>query len=82
VDCGVSGRGRSLKTDIACKEGITRARVTQIMGMLRFAPEIQEKILSTPNAVRRSPVTERVLRPIAAISNCHNQVREFHKLLA
>ena len=28
------------QTDIARKEGITRARVTQIMGMLRLAPEI------------------------------------------
>ena len=67
--------------DIARQEGITRARVTQIMGMLRLAPEIREKILSTPNAVRRPPITERVLRPIATINDYHDQVREFHLLL-
>jgi hypothetical protein len=69
------------RADIARQEGITRARVTQVMGMLRLAPEIREKILSTPNAVRRPLVTERVLRPIATITDYHNQIREFHKLL-
>ena len=69
------------QADIARQEGITRARVTQVMGMLRLAPEIREKILSTPNAVRRPLVTERVLRPIATITDYHDQIREFHKLL-
>jgi hypothetical protein len=69
------------QADIARQEGITRARVTQVMGMLRLAPEIREKILSTPNAVRRPLVTERVLRPIATITDYHDQIREFHKFL-
>ena len=69
------------QADIARQEGITRARVTQVMGMLRLAPEIREKILSTPNAIRRTLVTERVLRPIATITDYHDQIREFHKLL-
>jgi hypothetical protein len=69
------------QADIARREGITRARVTQVMGMLRLAPEIREKILSTPNAIRRTLVTERVLRPIATITDYHDQIREFHKLL-
>jgi hypothetical protein len=49
---------------IACQEGISRARVTQVMGMLRLAPEIQERILSMPDGVGRSSLTERMLRPI------------------
>jgi hypothetical protein len=69
------------QADIARQEGITRARVTQVMGMLRLAPEIRGKILSTPNAVRRPLVTERVLRPIATITDYHDQIREFHKVL-
>ena len=52
---------------IARREGITRARVTQVMGMLRFAPEIQRHILSLPNMVRRPAITERALRPIAQL---------------
>jgi hypothetical protein len=55
--------------------------VTQIMGMLRLAPEIREQILSAPNAIRRTLVTERVLRPIAIITDYHDQIREFPKLL-
>ena len=49
-----SGRMRS-QAGIARREGITRARVTQIMALLRLAPEIQDCILSppTPAAGRR-----------------------------
>ena len=47
---------------IARQEGITRARVTQVMGMLRLAPDIQEKILTSPHSIHRRPVTERMLR--------------------
>lgn len=36
------------QADIALQEGITRARVTQVLGMLHLAPEIREKILSMP----------------------------------
>lgn len=49
--------------------------------MLRLAPEIQEQILSTPVAVRCPLVTERVLRPIGAIADQRDQLREYHKLL-
>jgi hypothetical protein len=69
------------QADIALQEGITRARVTQVMGMLHLAPEIRENILSTPIAIRRHSVTERVLRPIATITDYHEQIREFQKLL-
>jgi hypothetical protein len=66
---------------IALREGISRVRVTQVMGMLRLAPEIQEYILSMPNAVRCPSVTERVLRSITTITNHRDQFREFHKLV-
>jgi hypothetical protein len=69
------------QAEIALREGITRARVTQVLGLQRLAPEIREKIFSTLYADRQPPVTERVLRPIAIITDCHDQIREFHKLL-
>jgi hypothetical protein len=69
------------QAEIAHQEGITRSRVTQIMGMLRLAPEIQEKILVMPDAIHKSLLTERVLRPIGTITNYGNQILEFHKLL-
>ena len=69
------------QAEIARREGITRARVTQVMGMLRLAPEIQEHIQSIPETPRRPFVTERTLRPIESISNSRDQLREFQKLL-
>jgi len=69
------------QADIARQEGITRARVTQVMGMLRLAPEIQEHILSMPVMVPRPSVSERALRPIEPITDCRDQLREFYKFL-
>ena len=69
------------QAEIARQEGITRARVTQVMGMLRLAPEIQEHILSMPVMVPRPSVSERALRPIEPITDCRDQLREFYKFL-
>jgi len=69
------------QAEIARREGVTRARVTQVLGMLRLAPEIQQYVLSMPSAVRRSQVSERVLRPFETITDYRDQLREFHKLM-
>ena len=69
------------QADIARREGVTRARVTQVLGMLRLAPEIQNRIVTLPKSVRPSSVTERYIRPITAITDYHDQIREFQKLL-
>ena len=69
------------QADIARQEGITRGRVTQVMGMLRLAPEIQERILSMPDGVGHSSLTERMLRPFGTIADQRDQVKEFHKYL-
>ena len=66
---------------IARREGITRARVTQVMGMLHLAPEIQQHILSMPDAVRRPAITERTLRPIAQLKGVINQKARFRELI-
>jgi hypothetical protein len=67
--------------DIACQEGISRARVTQVMGMLRLAPEIRERILSMPDEVGRASLTERMLRPFGTIANQRDQIRKFQRFL-
>ena len=69
------------QAEIARREGITRARVTQVLDLLRLAPEIQEKILTLTDPLHRRPMTGRMLRPIGAIANQHDQLREFHKFL-
>ena len=70
------------RAEIARRDGITRARVTQVMGLLRLAPEIQQHILSMPNLVRRPAITERALQPIARIEEREDQVAAFSELLA
>ena len=52
------------QAEIARREGITRARVTQVMALLRLAPENREHILSMPETIRRPEITERGLRPV------------------
>jgi len=53
---------------------VTRARVTQIMNLLHPAPDIQEAILALPRLeAGRDPITERELRPIAAIPDWRKQ---------
>ena len=69
------------QAEIARREGVTRARVTQIMGLLRLAPEIQGKILALPDNFHSSSVTERILRPIGAIVDLCDQVRELRRFL-
>src|SRR3989338_766352 len=63
-----SGQAKN-QADIARQEGISRVRVTQVMWMLRLAPEIQERILAMPKMNRRPVVSERVLRPIAHLED-------------
>ncbi len=65
---------------IARREGITRARVTQVMALLRLAPEIQEQILALPRTVRRPSISERALRPIAGLESPADQKARFHEL--
>ena len=69
------------QAEIARREGITRARVTQVMSMLRLATEIQQHILSLPDMLRRPAITERALRPIAQIEDPKLQFEEFKQLL-
>ncbi len=52
------------QAEIARREGVTRARVSQIMALLRLSLEIQKRILSLPDVAGRPAVTERALRPI------------------
>ena len=70
----------SNQADIARREGITRARVTQVMGMLRLAPQIQQHVLSMRDMARRPAITERALRPIAQIDSPKEQLQAFQAL--
>ncbi|MCA9109912.1 MAG: hypothetical protein KDA52_08205 [Planctomycetaceae bacterium] len=55
---------------------VTRARMSQIMSLLHLAPDIQESILFLPRVESgKDPITERNIRPIAAIPDWRKQRR-------
>lgn len=75
-----SGEVRN-QADIARREGISRARVSQVMGLLRLAPESRQHILSMPETIHRAAISERALRPIAQMEDAKDQVRRFQELI-
>ena len=67
--------------EIARSGYVTRARVTQIMNLLLLAPDIQQEILFLPRAQEgRDPITERDLRPIAAMADWGKQRKAWRRL--
>jgi hypothetical protein len=70
------------QADIGRREGITRARVAQVMGMLRLAPEVQQHILGTSDTDSRPSISELMLRPLETVSYRREQIREYLKFSA
>ena len=69
------------QADIARRERISRVRVTQVMRLLRLAPEIQARVLAMPETRRRQPISERALRLIARLDDITDQQMRFQALL-
>jgi len=63
------------QADIARREGVTRARVTQIIGLLRLGPGIHENILSLPDTAHRPPISERMLRSLETRTDDFDQIQ-------
>lgn len=61
---------------------VTRARLTQIMNLLCLAPDIQEAVLFLQVTERgRDAVTEKQLRPIAAMPSWKKQRKKWQSQL-
>ncbi len=69
------------QADIARREGISRVRVTQVMWLLRLAPEIQQHVLAMPETIHRPAISERALRPIAHLQDVTDQKTRFQRLI-
>jgi hypothetical protein len=63
LDTGVVNR----RSQLADYHGLTRARVTQILNLLKLAPTLREFIRNPPLGGLAKPVTERQLRPLARL---------------
>lgn len=64
------------KAELARQHGMSRARVKQIMNLLKLEPTIKEEILNMSRPEQRY-FTERKLRKIAALSPDRKQILAF-----
>ncbi len=68
--------------DLACLGHVTRARMTQIMGLLNLAPDIQEEILFLPKTRQgRDVVHERQVRDVVKVPEWGKQRRLWREVL-
>lgn len=65
------------QADVARELGITRARVSQVMGLLKLPEKIQRALLGLDDQRAVRYFSERRLRPLLAIPDETRQVREF-----
>ena len=70
------------KAELARKEGLSRARVTQILNLINLAPEIQNYLMITTDRKDLKILTERRLRDLTKITDCKKQTQEFRQLLS
>jgi hypothetical protein len=56
------------QADLARKKGVSRARVTQILNLLKLDPEVQEMIARLGDPMLSGSVTERKLRGLLSLS--------------
>lgn len=68
------------QADLARLGQVTRARLTQIMNLLMLAPDLQEEILFLRTQNGAETITEKELRPIAALANWRRQRKEWARL--
>jgi hypothetical protein len=54
----------SSRAELARRLGVSRARVTQVLGLLRLPPKVLRKIEALGDPLESPVVTERQLRPI------------------
>ena len=69
------------KAEIARIQGVSRARVTQILNIMNLAPEIKAYLNSTADQNDLKTLTERRLRKIAKIIDHQLQIEKFQELL-
>ena len=69
------------QADLAREMGVSRVRITQVMSLLRLAPEIQDHLLRLTDQRAIRFFSENRLRPLTQIADPARQLEEFQKLL-
>ena len=68
------------KAQLSRKQGTSRARMTQIMNLLKLTPEIRDYIKNLKDPDQIKFFTERKLRKIASIKGNQVQLKNFEEL--
>lgn len=63
----MDGRECSSAAELARKLEVSRARVSQILGLLQLSPEVVDKIVALGDPLPRPFITERKLRRISGL---------------
>ena len=66
---------------IAAREGLSRARVTQIMNLLRLPEKVQSELQNLPPPLNIHSFSERQLRRLLSIEDGEVQLRDWLELL-
>jgi hypothetical protein len=69
------------QADLARELGVSRVRITQVMNLLKLAPEVQEQLLRLEDTKAVRFFSERRLRPLIQIEDPNRQAREFQMML-
>ena len=72
---------RLTKARIAAREGISRARVTQVMNLLQLPAEIQAGLLKPPALLEIHSFSERSLRVLVSCGNEDTQMSRWRQLV-
>jgi transcriptional regulator with XRE-family HTH domain len=68
------------QAEIARKTGVNKARITQIMNLLKLAPEIQDYLKNLTDWSQIQYFTEKRLRPITKTKDHQEQIRKFEEI--
>jgi predicted XRE-type DNA-binding protein len=77
----MAGNPGLTQSRIAAREGISRARVTQVMNLLHLPAEIQADLLSPPVPLEVHDFSEKSLRVLVSYKDEEIQTRHWSELV-
>jgi len=81
LDRALSESGLRTLAAFAARIGVSTARVSQVLALLRLPESVKDHVRRLGPVVGRSSISERDLRPIAALRTAPAQSRAFRALL-
>lgn len=67
IEAAISAGRLRDQGDAAQRLGLTRPRITQLLALLRLAPDLQERVLFLEAVDGVEPLSERGLRPVTGV---------------